>query len=968
MLEVSRRWQNEWYSKGVFNGDVKEGAPKYFITVPYPYVQGPPHIGHGRTFTISDIIARLKRMQGYNVLFPIAWHITGTPIQSVADRLSKGDAELRDLYEWYVGIYIKDKGEISRIIESFKDPWNIAKFFANHYEEDLKLIGPSMDFTRQFTTGDPEYSSFIIWQYYKLRDNGFITRGKHVVLFSPVEGQAVGEHDIKGGDEINIEILEFNLVKFRLSDGKYLVAATFRPETIFGATNVWINPDATYVEAQVGGETWIISKQAAWKLSFQDKEVKVIRELRGRELLGARVINPVTESWLPVLPASFVDDDTGTGVVYSVPAHAPYDYIALVELASGDNEFSGVARGISPIGIIRVEGYGEWPAADIVKRMGIKSQLEKDKLNEATKIIYRDEYYSGVMRDNTSLAGVRVSEAKEKAIQLLKDKNAWDIMYETEPRLILTRGGNRVIVAVIRDQWFLNYGHPEWKPKIWEAFNSMRIMPESYRINFESTINWLNMRPCARKRGLGTRLPWDNEWVIESLSDSTIYMAFYTIARYVKSSDASKVLSELTSKVIQSNGTDEDALNKLLSFYDYVFLGKGKPLILSEVAEKARREFMYWYPVDQRHSGIDLIGNHLSFFIAHHAAIFPRDMWPKSITLNNFLIRNGQKMSRSLGNVLPLREAVSNYPPDMVRLYMAYEADLENLLDWKDNEVDVVLSRLVDFWRLANEIITMGKASLPTNELTLPSKWLLGKIDRLLITAPKLIESMSIRKYVLESFFNLLSSAEIYMDVKDSLPEFRSVLWEFLGKWLILLSPLMPHITEELWHRMGNSSLISLEKWITPAKEPSDEVDNAVDVVFRTIEDVRELLRLRKEAKLAHIYVGPSSELYELVSFISVKMEEKKDMGSIIKEASSNPRFNNIKSRIPDVAKRVFNGQIPRNIVSREMELNAFKYFGPVMEKKLGIKIMIHDALNPGQDPANKAKSAMPGRPAIYIE
>jgi len=117
-----------------------------------------------------------------------------------------------------------------------------------------------------------------------------------------------------------------------------------------------------------------------------------------------------------------VDDDTGTGVVYSVPAHAPYDYVALVELASGDNEFSGVARGISPIGIIRVEGYGEWPAADIVKRMGIKSQLEKDKLNEATKIIYRDEYYSGVMRDNTSLAGVRVSEAKEKAIQLLKTR------------------------------------------------------------------------------------------------------------------------------------------------------------------------------------------------------------------------------------------------------------------------------------------------------------------------------------------------------------------------------------------------------------------------------------------------------------------------------------------------------------------------------------------------------------------
>lgn len=179
MLEISRKWQKEWYSQGIFEGKIDDGKPKFFITVPYPpYVQGPPHIGHGRTFTISDIVARLKRMQGYNVLFPIAWHITGTPIQSVADRISKGgDSEIKSLYEWYVGIYIKDKEEVSRVIESFKDPWNIAKFFAGHYEEDLKMLGPSMDFTRQFTTGDPEYSSFIIWQYYKLRELGFIARG-----------------------------------------------------------------------------------------------------------------------------------------------------------------------------------------------------------------------------------------------------------------------------------------------------------------------------------------------------------------------------------------------------------------------------------------------------------------------------------------------------------------------------------------------------------------------------------------------------------------------------------------------------------------------------------------------------------------------------------------------------------------------------------------------------------------------
>ncbi len=225
------------------------------------------------------------------------------------------------------------------------------------------------------------------------------------------------------------------------------MAATFRPETIFGATNIWVNPAAAYVEARVnGGETWIVSKQAAWKLSYQDKEVKVIRELRGgRELLGGvQAINPVTGALLYVLPASFVDDDTGTGgIVYSVPAHAPFDYVALMDLARIDDEFGRIARAISPVGIIRVEGYGgEWPAADIVGRMGgIHSQEERGKLEEATKAIYRDEYYSGVMRDNTPFPGVKVSEAKERVIQLLREKGAWDVMYETEPRLIYTRGG-----------------------------------------------------------------------------------------------------------------------------------------------------------------------------------------------------------------------------------------------------------------------------------------------------------------------------------------------------------------------------------------------------------------------------------------------------------------------------------------------------------------------------------------------
>ena len=109
-------------------------------------------------------------------------------------------------------------------------------------------------------------------------------------------------------------------------------AATFRPETIYGVTNMWINPDATYVEAVVNGENWIVSAEAAEKLKEQERTVTVKRAFKGKELVGKAFQNPVTKAWFPILPGWFVDAETATGVVYSVPAHAPYDWLALKDL------------------------------------------------------------------------------------------------------------------------------------------------------------------------------------------------------------------------------------------------------------------------------------------------------------------------------------------------------------------------------------------------------------------------------------------------------------------------------------------------------------------------------------------------------------------------------------------------------------------------------------------------------------
>ncbi len=984
LRDVEAKWQREWYERRIFEPIVDEERTKFFVTVPYPYVSGPPHIGHGRTFTIADIIARFKRMLGYNVLYPIAWHITGTPIQAVADLIAKGDPDTVKRYREYVMLYVSDPREVDRILEEFKDGWKIASFFARAYERDFKSIGLSMDFSRQFTTGDSDYNAFIIWQYQKLRKKGYITRGKHVVLYAPAEGHAVGEHDIKGGDEIEVRIQEFTLIKFKLSGSdEYIVAATLRPETIFGVTNIWVKPDATYVRAIVNGERWIVSKECAWKLQYQDKNVSVIEELKGEVLIGMTAIAPLVEREVPILPAWFVDPDVGTGVVYSVPAHAPYDYAALMELKSRVDivekyGIKDIVQKIEPISIIE-SNLGTEPAVDIVRKLGISTQLDK-KLENATKTVYQAEFYTGKMRENTMLHGLSVQEAREKVKELLRKINMIDIMYEVEPKGIVTRSGNRIIAAVIKDQWFIDYRDPKWKERAFKLVNEiMRIVPDKYRQQFNATIQWLELRPCARRRGLGTRLPWDPEWIIESLSDSTIYMAFYTIVKKLRQNKISDKLSELVKKVYEGS---EDAINIIEKFFDYIFLGEGDVEEVSKsigieknIIEDIRREFLYWYPVDLRHSGIDLIPSHLTFFIMHHTAIFPEKHWPRAISLNENVIREGRKMSKTLGNVLEIARLPREYSADLFRLYVASSADLESILDWRESEVRKIAQQLERFWKTCNTILEIGP---PMEDYTFErlhtlSKKLISIVNMLSIKAKEYLENFRIREYIVDVFYNMLNEVEEYINVYKicniNVDEAKYVLNYVIERWIKMLQPVIPHTCEEIWHKMGKMTYISLELWPSPG--PLNwEIINAFEILERTLEDIRNILRGRDETpKKIYIYVGPSLDMYEIVNTLIEMLEKGMDMRSIMRELSKNEKYRKIMNKVNDILRKLISGTIPRIRTFKDVEYEVFKSCEKYISYKLGgIEVEVQDAENPTYDPAGKARQALPGRPAIYVE
>jgi len=928
--EIEAKWQRSWEEEKIFDAKIEQ-KEKFFLTAPYPYTSGPLHIGHGRTYTIADIIARFKRLQGYNVLFPMAFHVTGTPILAIADSIAKGEEAVVERYKDYVSIY-EDAAQVEEIVKTFDKPEIVADFFAARISEDFKRMGYSIDWRRKFNTTEPMYNKFIEWQFKKLYDKGVIKKGKYPITYSCEEGCAVGEDDIGEGDTDKVSIIEYTALKFKLcDDDAYLVAATLRPETIFGITNLWINPDATYVKVKARDECWIVSKEAADKLGYQREDVAVLEEIKGVDLLWKQAKEPVEDREIPIFPASLVDEDVGTGVVYSVPAHAPYDYMGLEDLRRTE----GIE--LAPIKIIDIEGY-DLPAKEICEQMGIESQ-DDERLEEATQIIYKDEFYRGVLNEQCKdFAGIKIAAIKDEVKDWLKGENIADVFYETS-RKAVTRGGGKVIVAVLQDQWFIDYTPQWWKDEGHKLVDNMLFYPDKYKTYMQDIIDWLAFRPCARKRGLGTQFPFEKEWIIESLSDSTIYMAMYTIAH-------------------QLRHVPVDALEE--QFFDYVFLGIGntediaKELQLdTNVLTLLREEFEYWYPNDQRHTAPPHLSNHLVFFLMHHAAIFPERHWPKAITLNELMIREGHKISKSKGNVIPLAHVSELYGVDIYRLYCALNADFASVVNWREQDTDALRKRF-------NALVTVFEEStwadaLQEDEFTHTDRWLLSKFYRMLQESIERFEGFRIREAGINVVFNLTNDIRYY-EKRASVERRRRIVRNILDDWLIILSPLVPHICEELWHNR-HDTFISLQT-LPAIKEEfiEDLVEKEEDYVVSLVGDIQEILKIARitPGKIYLYTADAESEQWKWALFKALKDVPDKDK---IKEAMS---IRKDKSTV-DFVKHLLKSNLDyfelneKEILAREKEY---------LTKEFCCEI----GINEEYDPKGRRKFALPLKPAIYVE
>lgn len=942
--EISQKWQKAWEDIKLFEANPDYSRKKFYTTVAFPYPNSPFHLGHGRTYVTCDIYARFMRMRGYNVLFPMGFHYTGTPIIAMADDVAKGDKELIDIFK---NIYEIPDDVISKLV----DPLFMANYFKEEIKKAMKEIGLSIDWRREFTTIDPEFSSFIVWQFNKLQQKGFIVRDTHPVGWCPVHHIPVGMHDTKG--DMEPEIGEFTLIYFD-SDLGIFPAATLRPETVFGAVAIWVNPDVNYAIVEIDGKKYVMSERAAFKISFQIDNVKTITTLKGSELTKHNAVNPITGKTIPILGADFVDPMTGTGVVMSVPAHAPFDYYYLKK----------IKQDMPVISIITVEGQGDALAKEVVDKTNPKGKEDLEKLTEQ---VYRTEYNKGRMKENIvelarpefresvkGLVGLSVPDARQKITEFLIEKKLGRKIYEIMNRPVYCRCGNEVVVKILKDQWFLDYGNLQWKALAKKLISNMTFIPPEARKDFEFVADWLQKRACARTRGLGTPLPWDKKWIIESLSDSTIYMAYYTVAHLIKKYGLKP--SQLT-----------------LDFWDYVMLGQGDPFSISnstgipkEVIEEMRKEFTYWYPLDVRHSGKDLIPNHLSFFIFNHAAIFPEELWPKAIAVNGFVLLEGKKMSKSLRNIIPLRKAIRMYGADVVRITLTSTADMGSDVNFSDSYAKSVADALRNYYDLIEKV-----DEFKGSEESFPEKWIKNKFNQMVINVTKYLENLDLRNALNELLYNFSSYLNEYTEMvrAEGKEPNGKLVKEILEVWIKMISPFAPHFAEEVWHKLGHETFVSVEKW---PEIPETSVDMLVDLIHeyhkKVLEDIQSILNVYKGTpKVVRIFVATPHELSLLRSALEV-VSRGGSMKEFIEKNKTQEKFDaKLYQKIFEEA-RSLDDKMRKLVLGHDFnEEEILREGANYLKYKLGGKeIEIRSVKE--MDKSKYKKDALPLKPAIFIQ
>lgn len=796
--QIESKWQNVWYTQNTFAAKQDFSLPKYYCLVEFPYPSGQGlHVGHPRSYTALDIVARKKRLEGYNVLYPMGWDAFGLPTENFA-------------------------------IKNHIHPAEVTKNNVAHFKQQLQSLGFSFDWTREINTTDPSYYKWTQWIFLQLFKKGLAYKKEMAVNWcTSCKCVLANEEVVNGvcercGSEVirkkqsqwMLKITEYadRLVKdlddvdfidrvktqqrnwigrstgaevdFGTTLGDTLTVYTTRPDTLFGATYMVISPEHPYIEKWADKLTNLdevrkYQDEAAHKSDFERTELN--KDKTGVRLQGVMGINPVNNKEIPIFISDYVLVSYGTGAIMAVPAHDTRDW-----------EFAKKF---------------DLPIIEVVA--GSKVGVENEAFTDCA---------TGVMTNSDFLTGMSVEEAKKAITEWLTKEG---------------KGHQKV-----------NFKLRDW------VFSRQRY--------------WGEPIPIVKCEKCG----------YVPLDESQLPLTLPNVESYEPTDTGESPLAKMTDWVNttcpccggpakRETDTMPQWAGSSWYFLRYCDPHNDKELISKEAAE-------YWTPVDWYNGGMEHTTLHLLYSRFWHKFLYDIGVVPtsepyqKRTSHGMILGENGEKMSKSRGNVVNPDEIVDTYGADTMRLYEMFIGDFEKAAPWNSDSIKGCKRFIEKYWNLQEKVVD-GDEYTPEME-TLMHK----TIKKVTYDIDNLKANTAIAAMM--SLVNELSA--------------KGCNKAELKTLTILLNPFAPHVTEEMWDVMGFGGMVNQAKW--PEYDEEKTKENDVEIVIQIMGKVRAkitvpvdmakddvLATAKAEPKIAELLDGKEikKEVYvpgKLVNFVAL--------------------------------------------------------------------------------------------------
>jgi leucyl-tRNA synthetase len=949
-------WQEQWDRARLSEARTDGTREKFYAIVAYPGSSGFLHLGHLRGMTLADVLHRYYRMAGRSVFFPTGTHASGLPAVTFAQKVRERDPR--------TVANLRAEGVPESEWEKLEEPLFAARFLGQRYLQVYRSFGILVDERAYVTTVDDDYQAFIGWQFRRLHALGALRQGPHYASVCPVCGPVSvdpSETDLSQGGEAETTV--YTTVPFALDDGRFLLTATLRPETIYGVTNLWLPPSGSLAVWHHRDRSYLVSPTAAHRLVVQHGG-RVGHVVDVAELVGRTVQVPRTGATVPILPSPLVDPSVGTGVVMSVPAHAPADWLAVQELDPAARARLPPVAGIVELppseelaGSDRelMAGTGV-PAERAVRATGAGDLADRAPLQAATERLYRLEFVRGRMRSDL-VGGKPVADARrEVAGLLLSEGNSFELREFSEP--VVCRNGHAVEIRLVPDQWFLRYGWGEWKAKTHASLESLAVVPEAYGRELPAILDWFEDRPCTRKgRWLGTPFPLDPSWVVEPIADSTFYPAYFVVRPFVAAN-----------RIPHAGLTDV--------FFDHVFLGEGpgEPSVDPGVQREAREAFAYWFPLDLNIGGKEHKRVHFPVFLATNALLLPWELQPKGLFVHWWLVNaSGEKLSKKdVGSkgvaVPPIPESLARWGADAVRLFYLQGANPEQDIEWTPRLVDDARERIDECERLIRDSLLEGGGGPPELD-----RWLASALHAIVRDVRAGIERQRLRE-VAELVYGRIPSLIRRYHARGGAP--GPALQKVTLAWIRLLGPVTPHLAEELGAGRF-PGLVATAPFPSPEEFARDDRADATEAFLDRVEDdLRPIVRMATERR-----EPPDGVVFFVASPWKVQVEQwtREALGAdpkslpvaaVLGRASGHPELSahrgDIAKYVTRVAPAIRSEPGPPPSVD---ELGALRAAEAYLARRFSLRsvTVLPEHEGAEHDPAGRRDRARPGRPAFFL-